>query len=68
VQHIFEAPVPIKSWSGEDTTSRVVVIARDMEKADLQASLEMLLMQPKDGAGSQDLPGGMMVETIEMPF
>jgi len=68
VQHIFEAPVPIKSWSGEDTTSRVVVIARDMEQADLQASLEMLLMQPKDGAGSQDLPGGMMVETIEMPF
>lgn len=68
VQHIFEAPVPIKSWSGEDTTSRVVVIARDMEQADLQASLEMLLMQPKDGAGSQDLPGGMMVATIEMPF
>ncbi|MEP4039271.1 GTP-binding protein [Pseudophaeobacter sp.] len=68
VQHIFEAPVPIKSWSGQDTTSRVVVIARDMEQADLQASLEMLLMQPKDGAGSKDLPGGMMVETIEMPF
>ena len=68
VQHIFEAPVPIKSWSGEDTTSRVVVIARDIEQADLQASLEMLLMQPKDSAGSQDLPGGMMVETIEMPF
>jgi hypothetical protein len=39
-----------------------------MEKADLQASLEMLLMQPKEGAGSKDLPGGMMVETIEMPF
>lgn len=68
VQHIFEAPVPIKSWSGQDTTSRVIVIARDMEQADLQASLEMLLMQPKDDAGSQDLPGGMMVETIEMPF
>lgn len=68
VQHIFEAPVPIKNWSGQDTTSRVVVIARDMEQADLQASLEMLLMQPKDDAGSKDLPGGMMVETIEMPF
>lgn len=68
VQHIFEAPVPIKNWSGQDTTSRVVVIARDMEQADLQASLEMLLMQPKEGAESKDLPGGMMVETIEMPF
>ena len=68
VQHIFEAPVPMKSWSGEDTTSRVVVIARDMDEADLTASLNMLLMQPKEDTTAQDLPGGMMVETIEMPF
>lgn len=68
VQHIFEAPVPIKSWFGEDTISRVVVIARDMEQADLQASLDMLLMQPKEDTAPEDLPGGMMVETIEMPF
>lgn len=68
VQHIFEAPVPMKSWSGEDTTSRVVVIARDMDEADLTASLNMLLMQPTEGTEAEDLPGGMMVETIEMPF
>lgn len=68
VQHIFDAPVPLKSWSGEDTTSRVVIIARDMEEADLKASLEMLLMQPKDEAASEVLPGGMMVDTIEMPI
>lgn len=46
-QHIFEAPVPIKYWSDEGTTSRVVVIARDMEQADLLASLDLLLMRPK---------------------
>jgi G3E family GTPase len=68
VQHIFDAPVPLKSWSGEDTISRVVVIARDMEEADLKASLEMLLMQPDKDAASEKGPGGMIVETIEMPF
>ncbi|MEP1793075.1 GTP-binding protein [Parasphingorhabdus sp.] len=68
VQHIFEAPQPLNSWSGEDTVSRVVVIARDMDKADLTVSLEMLLMQPEDDAALKDLPGGMMAETIEMPF
>ncbi|MEO9778798.1 MAG: GTP-binding protein [Sedimentitalea sp.] len=68
VQHIFDAPVPLKNLSGQDTVSRVVIIARDMEEADLKASLEMLLMQPKEGSASKELPGGMMVETIEMPF
>jgi len=68
VQHIFDAPVPIKNWSSKDTTSRVVVIARDMAEVDLQASLEMLLMQPKEATAQANLPGGMMVETIEMPF
>ena len=65
VQHIFEAPVPLKSWSGTDTTSRVVVIARDMEKADLQMSLDMLRMRQKE----VDKPvRGMMADTSEMPF
>jgi len=68
VQHIFDAPVPLKSWEREDTTSRVVVIARDMEEADLKASLEMLLMRPENKAASESLPGGMLVDTIEMPF
>ncbi|MCE8438566.1 CobW family GTP-binding protein [Rhodovulum sulfidophilum] len=65
VQHIFDAPVPFKAWSGDNTTSRVVVIARDMEEGELKASLGMLLLQPtKDHAA----PGGLMAETTEMPF
>lgn len=65
VQHIFDAPVPLKSWSGKDTTSRVVVIARDTDKSDLEASLATLQMRPRE-----DAPGteGMMVHTTEMPF
>ncbi|MEP3298716.1 MAG: GTP-binding protein [Pseudoruegeria sp.] len=68
VQHIFDAPVPLKNWSGQDVTSRVVIIARDMDEADLKASLEMLLMRPKEMAASDDPQRGMMVETIEMRF
>ncbi|WP_306154653.1 GTP-binding protein [Roseovarius sp. MMSF_3281] len=68
VQHIFDSPVPLKSWFGQDTTSRVVVIARDMSEADLKASLDMLLMRPAEGTASADISGGMMVDTIEMPF
>nr|WP_269434831.1 GTP-binding protein [Cochlodiniinecator piscidefendens] len=68
VQHIFDAPVPLKNWPGKDTTSRVVVIARDMEETDLKAGLEMLLLRTEEGAASDALPAGMMAETIEMPF
>lgn len=48
VQHIFEAPVPLTSWSGKDTTSRVVLIARDMAKCDLEFSLELLRGRMKE--------------------
>ena len=68
VQHIFDAPVPLKNWSSPDVTSRVVVIARDMEEADLKASLNMLLSRPQKSAPMHDLASGMMVETLEMPF
>lgn len=68
VQHIFDAPVPLKSWSGRDTTSRVVVIARDMEEAELEASLQMLLLRSDERASKKEPSGGMMVETFEMPF
>lgn len=63
VQHIFDAPVPLKSWSGKDTATRVVVIARDIDKGDLKASLETLRMKPQ-----QARRDGMMVHTAEMPF
>lgn len=65
VQHIFDAPVPLKSWSGKDTTSRVVVIARDIDEEDLKASLNTLRMQPKEVEKTTE---GMMVHTAEMPF
>lgn len=65
VQHIFDAPVPLKSWPGKDTTSRVVVIARDIDKGDLQGSLETLRMRPKQGDTQGD---GMMADTTETPF
>ncbi|WP_424928950.1 CobW family GTP-binding protein [Amaricoccus tamworthensis] len=51
VQHIFDAPVPLKSWAGTDTTSRVVVIARDIPKADLEESLQVLLMRRENAKG-----------------
>lgn len=63
VQHIFDAPVPLKSWSGKDTTSRVVVIARDIDKSDLKGSLETLRMRPQKARAD-----GMLVHTTELPF
>lgn len=65
VQHIFDAPVPLKSWSGEDRTSRVVVIACDMDNSDIQGSLDTLRMRPKE---LSDKVGGMMAQTGDMPF
>ncbi|MEM1048681.1 MAG: GTP-binding protein [Pseudomonadota bacterium] len=65
VQHIFDAPVPLASWSGNDTTSRVVLIARDMEKSDLEASLETLRGRMKDAKVNADEP---MLEPLEVPF
>ncbi len=65
VQHIFDAPVPLESWTGKGTTSRVVVIARDMSEEDLAASLELLRMRPKEIDAATE---GMMVQTAEMPF
>jgi G3E family GTPase len=42
VQHIFDRPEPLHNWPEGDTTSRVVVIARDMTNPELQRSLDML--------------------------
>ena len=64
VQHIFEPPVPLKDWNRSDTTSRVVIIARDMPKSDLEDSLSLLLMPPSDCARLQ----GMSVHALEEPF
>ncbi|SMR84001.1 GTPase, G3E family [Aliiroseovarius halocynthiae] len=63
VQHIFDAPVPLTSWSGTDTTSRVVVIARNMSLSLLDASLETLRLQANEPDAQLD---GMMVHTTEI--
>lgn len=42
VQHIFDRPEPLANWYPGNTTTRVVVIARDMTKAEIERSLDML--------------------------
>lgn len=45
VQHIFDPPVPLRNWPKGDTTTRIVVIARDMPNSELQRSLDTLRAQ-----------------------
>jgi G3E family GTPase len=42
VQHLFDPPVPLHAWQGTTRQSRIVVIARDMSRAELVYSLDML--------------------------
>jgi G3E family GTPase len=42
VQDIFDPPVQLKDWPQNDRRSRIVVIARDLTRPDLQQSLDML--------------------------
>ncbi len=42
VQHIFDPPVQLKDWPKGDRRSRIVVIARDLTRPQLQRSLDML--------------------------
>ncbi|MFV0245639.1 MAG: CobW family GTP-binding protein [Qingshengfaniella sp.] len=42
VQQIFDPPVPLRDWPGDDRQSRIVVIARDIDRPELQRSLDML--------------------------
>ena len=42
VQHLFDPPVPLHDWQGTRRQSRIVVIARDMSRAELVYSLDML--------------------------
>lgn len=48
VQHVFDPPVPMKSWEGDDRRSRIVVIARDLGRPELQRSLDMLRAHQPD--------------------
>ncbi|HAD28783.1 MAG TPA: GTP-binding protein [Rhodobacteraceae bacterium] len=42
VQHLFDPPVPLQDWAGTSQQSRIVVIARDMTREELEYSLNML--------------------------
>lgn len=42
VQHVFDPPVPLRDWPGTDRQSRIVVIARDISRPELQRSFDML--------------------------
>ena len=68
VQHIFETPVPLESWPEGDTTSRVVIIARDMPQSDLNDSLALLRLQHLPKSDTGDSHAGMTVHHIEHPF
>jgi len=65
VQHIFEPPLPLEGWPPADTTSRVVVIARDIPKADLEDSLAVLRMRPNAGGAAA---GRLNLHRLEQPF
>jgi G3E family GTPase len=64
VQHIVDAPVVLDNWPEDDPTSRVVVIARDTPKSDLEESLAMLRMRPQVDKAA----GGLVAQGQEWPF
>lgn len=55
VQNIFEPPVPLNNWPEGDRMSRVVVIARDIPRAELEKALALLRVRPADGRLSQGI-------------
>jgi len=42
VQHVFDAPVPITSWTGDDRRTRIVLIGRNLDGLEIQRSLDAL--------------------------
>lgn len=65
VQHIFDPPVHLETWRGADKRSRVVVIARNVTKEELDTSLKRLLMKTEE---EEKTAQGMTHQTYEMPF
>lgn len=65
VQHIFDPPVPLRDWPAGDTTSRIVVIARDMTSPELSRSLDMLRSEIAPDAPPPLFPGWQPVTAKE---
>jgi len=63
VQHIFHPPVSLPHWPEGDRKSRIVVIGRDIPRDILAGSLAVLRTRPVPAQA-----GGMMAQTIAMPF
>ena len=63
VQHIFDLPVPLKNWPKGDTTTRIVVIARDMSHPELQRSLDMLRATQVEKPSPSAFPGWQELES-----
>ncbi len=58
VQHIFDPPVPLKNWTGEDRRTRIVLIGRNLERSEIQRSLDLLRKtQPTQTQHSTELQG-----------
>lgn len=60
VQHVFDPPLPVEDWPGGDTQSRIVVIARDITRPELQQSLDILRSRLPRGAGAETKEEGLM--------
>lgn len=67
VQHIFDPPVALQNWPAGDTTSRIVVIARDMTSPELQRSLDMLRAKQTPKPTPPVFPGWQEVEAKNWP-
>ena len=50
VQDIFDPPVLLEDWPGDDTQTRIVIIGRDLSESQLQRSFDMLRAPPDDKA------------------
>lgn len=64
VQHVFEPPVPIAQAQAGGTTSRIVIIARDIPKSELVECLSMLRLRPDTTEGQ----AGLALSLREQPF
>lgn len=53
VQHIFDPPVPLTRWKGEDRRTRIVLIGRNLQRKEIQRSLEMLRLGHPQSQPSQ---------------
>jgi hypothetical protein len=57
LRYIFDPPVPLEGWPEGDRTSRIVVIARDVAKADLQDSLAVLRLRSRTDEADNEVEG-----------